>query len=136
LGPNTKASRTHALSLVGQNCPSYLRPCQLFYKSFTFCQHFENIIDELKTEDDVIADDKVDPHAVKGVLFDLEPPNLFGIVILELKLDVPIRSSLAHEFNPNDLDLGRLVFLECLLVDCSQKTLFVFLQRLIIFVLY
>lgn len=101
----------------------------------TLSHQFVDIVDELEAEDDVVAHHEVDPHAIDRSLFDLEGAHLFGVVILELQLNVAVGPALTHQLNAQDLHLCRLVFLEVLLVDVAEQRLLVVLQGLVVLVL-
>lgn len=135
LEPNTKASQIHVLFIEAQNYPFYPRLCQLHHFSFTFCQQFVDIVYKLKPKYDIVTDHKVDSHTVNGSFFDLEPSHLFWIMVFEFERNVAVRSSLAYKFNLDDFYFSWLVFFQSLFIDCSQKVLFIFFQRLVIFIL-
>ena len=62
---HTRAGQRRAASPGEQSCPSCPRPCRLHIASVTFGQQFVDVVDEFEPEDDVVANDEVDAHAVE-----------------------------------------------------------------------
>ena len=132
---HTRAGQRRVPSPGAQSCPSCPRPCRLHKASATLGEQFVDVVDELEAEDDVVANDEVDAHAVQRALLDGELAHFLLVVVPEVQLDVSTRTSLTHQLDSHDFHLRRLVLLQLILLDVPQQTLLVLLQSLIVFVL-
>lgn len=94
----------------------------------TLRHEFVDIVDEFESEDDIVADDEVNAHAVERAFFDGELAHLLGIMISEFELDVAIWSSLSDQLNAHDLHLCRLVLFQLFFLDVSEQCMFVLLE--------
>lgn len=117
---HSRVDRRRALSLGEQSYPSYPRLYPLHRHFLTLGHQFVDVVNEFQSEDDVVANVEVNSHAVKGAFFNGELSHLLLVMVAEVKLDVTMRASLAHQLDFHYFHLSRLVFFQLLLLDVAQ----------------
>jgi hypothetical protein len=75
------------------------------------------------------------PHTVDGSFLYGELPHHLRVMIFEVKIDITLGALGTDQLDIQDLDLCGLVFFQSVLLDISEKGLFIRLERFIIFIL-